>query len=109
MKGLAAILIWLGVFSGLVANAQPDCELCRRQVGQLDQIRQKKTKNVELLGKNNAYLAHLSAKEASKFLKVESNRILILKVLDGLKAEEEKLREEIKKGLCLKCYGKSGE
>ena len=81
----------------------PQCHTCGEKVQELTLLQDEKAQLIKLLGKNNRYLAAISAEQASKFLKVNSNRVLILKKLDQIKAKEMAVRKAIRDGECLAC------
>lgn len=80
-----------------------DCQSCAPEIETLRQQLILKEKTTQLLGANKAYLAGLSARQASKFLKVESNILMTLKKLDTIKKDTEKAQDEIVKKGCDGC------
>lgn len=99
------IVFWtsLGSLALVSASLAGDCGQCSKEIAQLSEKEKERQKTVELLGKNRAYLAGLSAKEASRYLKVSSNVMMILKKLDTIGAESEKSRGRIKALGCQSC------
>ncbi len=102
---------WLLILScsfGFIPDARSaDCKSCEQK---LSEIRQKETQieeNTEFLGKNRAYLTMLSPTEASKFLKVEGNIMMILQRIDELKKDVVRLESEMEKQGCDACPGMS--
>lgn len=75
-----------------------DCVKCGVHVAELRDLQQEKRRSTDLLGKNNEYLAVLTAEQASKFLKVKSNITVILRKLEEINAKisatEKKLEQE---------------
>jgi len=102
-SGLSASLALLLGATSVWAAPVPDCNSCAAKLKALAQQESNRNKNVELLGKNRGYLAVISADQASKILKVESNTFMILKKLDTIKAETKRLEAEYEKEGCLKC------
>jgi hypothetical protein len=80
-----------------------ECENCRVDFYTLRENLLKRDQTIGLLAKNERYLASLKAEEASKYLKVSSNVVVILKKLDGIKADAEKVEERLTKHGCAGC------
>lgn len=85
-----------------VASA-PDCKVCFKEKQFLIQQAEVKEKTVDLLGKNNAYLALVGSHEGSKFLKLKSNTVMILKRLETIREETQKAEAAYEKRGCFKC------
>ncbi|OFZ19086.1 MAG: hypothetical protein A2X94_10065 [Bdellovibrionales bacterium GWB1_55_8] len=100
----ASLMIIALVFSSsAIAAGAPDCDVCSEKLKALGLQEAVKEKHVALLGKNREYLAALSADQASKVLKVQSNTFLILKKLDVIKAEIRATESDYQKEGCLEC------
>lgn len=80
-----------------------ECEGCRKSFDALREQLALRDKTVALLDQNKRYLAQLSSEDASKFLKVNSNVMMILKRLDAIKLETEKVNDTIAKNGCTEC------
>jgi hypothetical protein len=80
-----------------------ECETCRKSFDALREQLALRDKTVSLLDQNKRYLAQLSSEDASKFLKVNSNVMMILKRLDAIKIETEKVNDTIAKNGCTEC------
>ncbi len=84
-------------------NVAVNCEVCAKRTKKILELEDAKEKNTKLLGDNNAYLAMLSSKEASKFLKIESNKKMILDRIDTIKRELELNRQNFEQEGCNSC------
>jgi len=112
----------IGVFALLIASAflittatarprvvqkpvpRTTCPVCAERFAFLKKQDALQKETTELLGRNNAYLASVSAKEASKYLKVQSNIFFILKRLDQIKYQTAVAENEFQKEGCVACY-----
>lgn len=99
---LGMMLVGSLAVSGAV-RAATDCTVCQTKRDRMQAQAASQDKTRELLGKNNAYLAVLSADQASKFLKVKSNLTVILKQLDQQKKEAVELEKDFQASGCLAC------
>jgi hypothetical protein len=99
-KGLVLLAV-LMVARGALADACPD--KCAARMKQWDDLEASRKKNSDLLGKNYSFLASISAGQASKFLKANSNRVIILRMLDDIKKQQDQLKIEITKEGCEPC------
>lgn len=80
-----------------------DCGKCQNKITRFQALRKKREKHIALLGDNHRYLAGLSAAQASKFLKVQSNIHHILKGLDQIKKDLEASEKDLIESGCLQC------
>jgi hypothetical protein len=100
----ALALSLLSVSGGSQPAYAADCPAqCAQKFGELKKQEAEEGRTAELLGKNRSYLAGLSPKEASKFIKVESNIMVILVRLEEIRKQITTLRSELEKEGCNKC------
>jgi len=99
----------LPVFGDASPETTKDCGPCNAKVEQWVAIQQNEKKTIELLGKNKEYLAAIGAEQASKFLKVQSNIVQVLKKLDQLKVDRRVAEAELEKNGCMSCAEKNME
>jgi hypothetical protein len=103
---LRPILIFLGI-ALCPSVAIADCSLCERLHADLSRSKAELEKHQSYLGKNRLFLANLSAKEASKFLKVSGNVTVILTQIDRIKAQIAKLDDKVAEEGCTQCKKES--
>lgn len=102
--GLKSTSLFLGVMIASVSTAFAlECESCRRDYESLRESLLQRDKTIGLLAENKRYLASLSSEDASKFLKVNSNVTVILKKLDTIRAQTDRVQERIAKNGCSEC------
>lgn len=97
------ISTWGFLLLGISSALALECDSCRKNFDLLRDQLLMRDKTVALLDQNKRYLAQLSSEDASKFLKVNSNVIMILKRLDAIKTETEKVNDTIAKNGCTDC------
>ncbi len=97
----------MAVLSAVLATApaatRADCARCEKIMAELAESKAALEKDTEFLGKNRSFLAGLSAKEASKFLKVSGNVTVILAHMDKQKAKISKLETDANNEGCGAC------
>jgi len=76
---------------------------CIHKNQRLATLKKEKQRVVDLLGANRFYLAQISAKQASKFLKVDSNIEIILQQLDAIKLQISQAEQDYSRSNCATC------
>jgi len=87
----------------VTAAGAADCAKCEPGFAELRELQDKKRRATELLGKNNEYLAVLTAEQASRFLKVKSNITVILRSLEEINAKITAVEKRIADEGCAAC------